>query len=86
MDFKVSIGDNAGAIVAGVSKFVSDVKAISGAGAAGGVVEGVQVLEAAIADVVPFIKPSDAALSEIKAKPFSFGVALIVGIVGALDL
>lgn len=86
MDFKISIGDNAGALVSGVSKFVFDIKAITGPGAASGVVEGVEVLSAGLADLAACFKPSDAALAEIKAKPFSFGVALAVGVVGALGL
>lgn len=84
--FSIELGDNASPIVAGISKFVADVKAISGPGAAGGVTEGVQVLEAAIQDVVPFLKPSDAALAEIKAAPVKFGLALAVGVVNALGL
>lgn len=85
-DFKISIGDNAGAIVAGVSKFVGDVKAITGPGAASGVAESIQVISAGLADLAVCFAPSQAAKDEIKAKPIAFGAALIVGIVGALDL
>lgn len=86
MDFKISIGDNAGAIVAGVSKFVSDIKSITGPGAQGGVSAGVQALSAGLQDLAACFAPSEAAKAEIKERPVAFGAALVVGVVGALGL
>lgn len=86
MDFKVSIGDDAGAVVSGVAKFVSDVKSITGPGAQGGVGQGVQIVSAAIGDLSKIMVPNDAAKVQIKEKPVAFAVALVAGVVDALQL
>lgn len=85
MDIVLSLDDKAGAVAQGLAKFVADIHKDTGPGAAGAVVVTAEILESAVANLVPSLQNFSEAVAAIKADKVKFALALADLLVVALE-